>query len=54
MDEVLGGIRRRAAIATGGVVTASLGAAVALAAEGHRSALLPVSFLLGWLNLVGL
>jgi hypothetical protein len=54
LDDELLGVRRRTAQVTAAVVVSGLAAVAALAAAESQLALLPVAFILGWLNLVGL
>jgi hypothetical protein len=54
LDAALASVRRRTAVATAAVAAGAMSAAAALAAAEPVLALLPVAFVLGWLNLVGL
>lgn len=54
LDAALARVRRRTAIVTATVAGGAVALGAALAAAGSHLALLPVAFVLGWLNLVGL
>ena len=54
LDDAVDGTRRRAAQATGLLVVGASLVAVVAAGFHVQLALLPVAFILGWLNLVGL
>ncbi|HEX8085343.1 MAG TPA: hypothetical protein VF529_13710 [Solirubrobacteraceae bacterium] len=54
LDAALARVRRRTAAATAAVAAGGVACGVVLVAFDPQLALLPVAFVLGWLNLVGL